>query len=85
MTGRGEIFEILVLSHDSLVTTDLSLDLLTSPASSLDSSGLEFPVGLGLLNHRTEPVLTERINQLAVGVGVGKITAKVSSRDKHME
>lgn len=62
------------LGHDGLRTTQLTLDLLTSPASSLNSSRLEFSVGLGLLDHSGEPVLSESINQFAIGVGVGQVT-----------
>ena len=65
--------------HGILTTRKLALDLLTSPASSLDGAGREVAVALGLLDHSGDPVLTESVDQLAVGVGVGKITIDINS------
>ena len=59
--------------HCSLGAANLTLDLLASPASSLDGPRLKVAVGLGLFDHGADPVLTEDIGQLAVGVGIGKI------------
>ncbi len=65
--------------HGILTTGKLALDLLTSPASSLDGARREVAVALGFLDHSGYPVLTESVDQLAIGVGIGKITIYVSS------
>lgn len=62
------------LSNDALCATQLTLDLLTSPASGLYRARLEVAVGLGLLNHSRQPALSESINKLAIGVGVSQVT-----------
>lgn len=64
------------LLHDCLRSADLPLDLLTSPARSLDGTSLELPVRSGLLDHRGDPILTESIGQLAVGVRVCQVTVE---------
>lgn len=85
--GVGRDLSIVILSkvcndvcsvlrgHGSLAASSkLTLDLLTSPASSLDGARREVAVGLGLLDHGGDPVLTEGINKFTIGVGVCKIT-----------
>lgn len=63
------------LGHDGLRTTKLTLDLLAGPSRRLNSPRLELAVGLGLLDHSSEPILSEDIHQLAVRIGVSEVTA----------
>jgi hypothetical protein len=62
------------LGHDILSPPNLTLDLFTCPTCGLDGSCLEVAVGLCLLDHCGQPVLTEGINKLAIGVGFGQVT-----------
>jgi hypothetical protein len=64
------------LAHDGLGASNLALDLLTSPSGSLDGAGLVLSVGSGLLDHSSDPVLSESIRQLAVGEGISQIAAQ---------
>lgn len=63
-----------VLGHDGLAAAQLALDLLASPASRVNGSGLELSVGLCLLNHGGEPLLAESLDKLPIGIGIGKVT-----------
>jgi hypothetical protein len=62
------------LCHDGLLTTKLALNLLPSPSSSVNRAWLEFAVGLGLLDHSSQPIRTESLNQFTTGVSVGNVT-----------
>ena len=62
------------LGHNGLCATNLPLDLLARPPSSLDGARLELAVRPRLLNHGRDPLLPESISQLAVGVRVCEIT-----------
>lgn len=62
------------LLHNTLGAANLALDLLSGPASGLDSPGLEFPVGTRLLDQSCKPVLAESVRKLTVGEGIGKVT-----------
>lgn len=76
-TGRSRLTSGIAtsrLSNDALCATQLTLDLLTSPASGLYRAWLEVAVGLGLLNHSRQPALAESVNKLAIGVGVSQVT-----------
>lgn len=44
------------LLHNRLTTADLALNLFPSPSCSFNGAGLEFAVGLGLLDHSIEPI-----------------------------
>lgn len=66
------------VSHNSLGTTQLALDLLAGPAGGFNGSRLELSVGLGLLDHSSNPFLTESINQFAIGVCISKVAVYVS-------
>lgn len=66
--------DALGLGHDAGRTAELTLDLLASPAGSVDCPGLELAVGLGLLDESSQPVLAEDVNELPVGISIGEIT-----------
>lgn len=67
-----------LVSHNSLGTTQLALDLLAGPAGGFNSPRLELSVGLSLLDHSSDPFLTESFNQFAVGVSISKVAVYVS-------
>lgn len=75
--GLGILCARLV-GHDSLGTTKLALDLFAGPAGCLDGTWLELSVGLGFLDHSSDPILTESINQFTVGVSIRKVAVYVS-------
>jgi hypothetical protein len=64
------------LLHDILGASDLALNLFPSPAGSLDRAGLEFAVRTSLLDESSEPILTERFDQLAIRIRISKITGR---------
>lgn len=64
------------LGHDSSSAANLTLNLLPRPAGSLNGPRREVAVGLGLLDHGGEPILSESIDQLAVGVSISKVTVE---------
>ena len=65
------------LCHDGLLTTKLALNLLPSPPSSVNCAWLEFAVGLGLLDHSSQPILSESIDKLTTGERLSKVTGKI--------
>ena len=73
MTGSG-------LSHDGLCAADLALNLLASPSGRLNRPRLELAVRLGLLDHGSQPVLTEGVDEFAIGIGLGQVTSSKSQR-----
>lgn len=60
--------------------TDLTLDLFASPAGCFDGTRLEVAVGPCLLDHCSNPVLTEGLDQLTVGVRVREIADNAHGR-----
>jgi hypothetical protein len=71
----GQDLEFSSLLHDSLLATKLALDLLSGPSSGVDRARLELAVGLGLLDHRSQPILSESIRKFTTRVCVGEITS----------
>ena len=70
-----EKLSALDLGHAS-AHVDLALDLLTSPASSLDGSRAVLASCAGLTNEGGDPVVAEVSGKLTVGESIGKITVK---------
>ena len=64
------------LLHDILSAADLALDLLPRPPGRFDGTSREFAVLTRLLDKSCHPILSESIDELAVRVGIGKVTAK---------
>lgn len=65
------------LEHNVLRTSNLALDLLTCPPSSLNGPGRKLAIRPSLLDQSSEPVLAEGGNQLAVGIRVGQVTRRM--------
>lgn len=72
--GEWKVMLFSSLLHDRCGTTQLALDLFASPSGSFDRALLEIRVGLCLLDHGTEPILSERISELSTRVGIREIT-----------
>lgn len=62
------------LLHGSGLATKLALNQFTGPASSLNGARLELAVRLRLLDHGRQPVLAERLDELAVGIRISEVT-----------
>ena len=65
------------LEHGILGASKLALDLFAGPTSSLYRARHELAVGAGLLDELREPILSESLDQLSVGVGIREITLNV--------
>jgi hypothetical protein len=61
----------------ALGTTDLTLDLLASPAGSLNGAGLEVSVLTSLLDHSGDPFSTVELGELAVRESIGEVAIEV--------
>jgi hypothetical protein len=59
-------------------TTNLTLNLFTSPSSSVNGSGLEFSVLTSFPDHRGEPVSAVEVGELPMGERISEITVTVS-------
>ena len=69
----------------TLSTSNLSLNLLTSPASGIDCSCLEITVLTGILDHLSEPFSAVEDCEFAVGESLSKITMSVSNDTRIFE
>ena len=68
----------MLLGHlSTLSISDLSLDLLASPSSSLDSTWLEFTVALGVLDQSCDPLRAVVVGIFSVGEGVCQVPASI--------
>lgn len=61
----------------ALGTPNLALDLLTSPAGSVNSAGLEVPVLTRFLYHSGDPFSTIELGELAVRESIREVAVEV--------
>lgn len=67
----------ITLRHGSCSSqVDLTLDLLASPASSVNCTRAILPAGSCLSDQGGDPVVAEVSSKLAVGEGIGQITGR---------
>lgn len=59
--------------HDVGSTTNLTLDLLAGPSSCLNGAGSELAVRPGVLDHGSNPVLTETLDKFSLWVRIGQV------------
>ena len=78
--GSKQVGLSSLLSHDTLRSAELALDLLAGPAGRFYRPRGEVAVGLGVLDHGSQPVLAESIHELAVRVRISQVAAMVSTQ-----
>jgi hypothetical protein len=74
MGTADDLDDNLSLWHDVGGSANLAFDLLSSPARCLNRSWCEVAICLGLLDKSSQPILTEGLNKLSIGISIGKIT-----------